>query len=220
MDNIDLMLLKEPAVNSRLTFRQLADKSGLSVSTVHKRVQMMVEQGIIRQFFAYPTPKALPQLWACVCGLSEAPALKDVVERIGKSPFTFRVALSSGNYVCVRAVLHDIAELNRYVSFVSREGELKNPVYGLLDQTRSPGIPGISLTNPDYRILVSLQDNCRKEIVDAADELGITAPTARRHPEKMEKAGAVSYGIKYDLTPFGGYPGKAEPLPEKRCGQG
>jgi DNA-binding Lrp family transcriptional regulator len=203
MDNVDFMLLKELMANSRVTFRQLADKSGLSVSTVHKRVQVMIELGIIKQFFAYPAPKAIPQVWACVCGISEAPALKDVVERIGKSPFTFRVVLSSGNYLCVRAVLHDIADLNRYVSFVTREGELKNPVYGLCDQTHLPCTSDISLTGLDYRILASLQENCRKEIVDVADELGVVASTVRRHLEKMEKAGAVNCGIKYDLTPSG-----------------
>ena len=201
MDVTDLKIIKELAANSRITFRELADRSGLSVSAAHKRAQVMVEQGIIKQFFAYPAPTVLPQVWACVCGISEAPALKDAAERIGKNPLTFRVMLSSGNYICVRAVLHDIAELNRYVSFVTREGELKTPVYGLLDQTCSPDRPDISLTSLDYRILASLQENSRKEIADVADELGVAAPTVRRHLDKLERAGAVNYGIKYDLTP-------------------
>jgi DNA-binding Lrp family transcriptional regulator len=149
MDDIDFKLIKELVANSRITFRKLADKSNISVSSVHKRVRGMVERGIIKQFIAYPTPKALPHIWICICGVSEAPMLEDAVERIGKSPTTFRVMIASGNYLCVRGVLHDMAEMNRYVSFVIREGRIKNPIYGILDPIHWREISMVSLKKMD-----------------------------------------------------------------------
>ena len=62
MDDVDFLLIKKLAANSRATFRLLADESGLSVSSVHKRVQALQEAEIIRRFTANPTPKAVPQV--------------------------------------------------------------------------------------------------------------------------------------------------------------
>ena len=47
MDEIDFFLLKKLVGNSRLTFRELADMTDLSVSAIHKRINKLVEAGII-----------------------------------------------------------------------------------------------------------------------------------------------------------------------------
>ncbi|HMK46973.1 MAG TPA: winged helix-turn-helix transcriptional regulator [Methanocella sp.] len=201
MDAVDFLLLKKLTANSRATFRELAVETGLSASSVHKRVRVMTDLGIIRRFTASPTPKAVPHVCVCVCGTSEAAVPEEAAERIGASPLTFRAMVASGNYLCVKGILRDISEMSRYVGFVIREGSMKNPIYGLMDPVYTG--PAAPLSRIDYRILASLQYDSRKDIADVAIELGISAQTARRRLGQMEKSGLVNYSINYDLTPSG-----------------
>lgn len=201
MDDVDFLLLKKLAANSRATFRELAGETGLSASSVHKRVQVLTELGVIRRFTALPSPKAVPQVYVCVCGISDTARPEEAAERIGASPSTFRVMVATGNYLCVKGILHDVSEMSRYVSFVIREGNLKNPIYGLMDPVYSGAT--LPLSKTDYQILASLQDNSRKDIADVAAELCISAQTARRRLGQMEKSGLINNSIHYDLTPSG-----------------
>jgi len=52
MDKVDVILCQLLMANSRLSYRELADKLNLSVTAVHKRIQSIMELGIIRKFTA------------------------------------------------------------------------------------------------------------------------------------------------------------------------
>jgi DNA-binding Lrp family transcriptional regulator len=54
--------------NSRTPYRALAEKLNLSVNAVHKRVQTLIDQGIIREFIARPGFAATGALIALVHG--------------------------------------------------------------------------------------------------------------------------------------------------------
>ncbi len=52
MDNIDVVLIQLLLANSRRSYGELAGQLGLSVNAVHKRIQALIEAGIIRKFTA------------------------------------------------------------------------------------------------------------------------------------------------------------------------
>lgn len=99
MDDIDFWLTKELASNSRATYRKLADKLDISVNSVHKRVRAIVSAGIIKQYTVCLTQKAIPQVWVCICGISETASVNDVVERLEKtlphSGYMWQAAITS-----------------------------------------------------------------------------------------------------------------------------
>lgn len=205
MDDIDLKLIQALAMNSKATYRELGDELGLSANSVLKRAQELADMGAIEQFTVALTPKALPQVWIRICGITEYAVTDEAMERLGKNPITYAVSAASGNFLYVTGILHDLSEMNRYVNFVKSEGKmanpiygiLENPAYGLLDRTQSREAPGTKLANMDYRILASLQDNCRKPIAEVARSLGVSARTARRHLERMEKNSLIYYSVKF-----------------------
>ncbi|HMK47627.1 MAG TPA: winged helix-turn-helix transcriptional regulator [Methanocella sp.] len=203
MDDTDFRLLKALVMNSRTTYRELADGEGLSVNAVHKRVQAMIDRGIVRQFTISLTGKALPQQWIKIGGASDAAIVGEAVERLGRSPLTARVIVAGGNYMYVRGVLHDVSELGEYVNFVIREGRLKTPVYGLLNHPPPRGSSDVSLTRTDFRILATLQDDARKPIAEVSRELCVTAKTIGRRVERMENNGLLYYLTRYDPAPAG-----------------
>lgn len=204
MDDVDFKLIKELRVNSRATYRELADELGLSVNSVHKRVQALIDLGIIKQFTVFLTSKALPQVVVRVCGRSDVASIDEAVIRLGNNPNTSRVVVSSGNSLHVVGFLSDISEINRYANFVIQEGQITDPTIRLIDSPQRQGESGASLTDTDYRIIASLQDNCRKQIVDVAAELGISAKTVRRRLNRMEENGLIHFGVKYDHASLGG----------------
>ncbi|HEY3272314.1 MAG TPA: winged helix-turn-helix transcriptional regulator [Methanocella sp.] len=204
MDDIDLRIIQELVANSRVTYRELAGKLGLSVNSVHKRVQHMTETGMIQQFTFHLTTRVVPQVWVRVCGASATKLMDETVEKLGKNPNTSMVAVSSNNTLHVVGVLRDFAEISRFVNFVVRTGEIAKPDVRLPNPRQLPGIAGVSLTDTDYKILAALQGNCRKQIVDVATELGLATKTVRRRLERMEKNELISYGIKFDHSLLGG----------------
>jgi len=204
MDDVDIRIIKELLSNSRMTYRELADRLDLSVNSAHRRVQNLIEQGIIKQFTLHLTPKVLPQVWVRVCGKSATTLMDATVDRLGANPSTSMVAVSSDNTLHIVGVVHDYPEINKYVNFAIRTGEIADPGICLPNSPYVTGTAEVSLTHTDYRILALLQENSRKQIVDLAAELGISAKTVRRHLEEMEKNGSVHYRINFDHALLGG----------------
>lgn len=204
MDDIDFKLIKALRVNSRATYRELADELGLSVNSAHKRVQTLIDLGVIKQFTVFLTPKALPQIVVRVCGRSDTSCIDTTVKKLGKNPYTSRVIVSSGNSLHVVGLLSVISDIHRYSDFVIREGQITDPTINLIDLPHFPDGSVVSLTDTDYRIVASLQSNCRKRIADVAVELDISAKTVRRRLKRMEDNGLIHYGVLYDHASLGG----------------
>lgn len=204
MDDVDLRIIQELVANSRVTYRELAGRLGLSVNSVHKRVQNLTEQGIIQQFTLHVTPRVLPHVWVRVCGVSSTRLMDETVARLGENPNTSMVAVSSNNSLHIVGVLRDASEIGDFVDFAVRTGEIADPDVRVPDLPPSWKASGAPLTDTDYRILASLQGNCRKQVVDVAAGLGLSAKTVRHRLERMEENGLIRYGIMFDHSLLGG----------------
>jgi len=203
VDEIDLALLQELSQNSRVPYRELADRMELSVTTVHKRIQALIDQGIIKKFIVYPSPKILPWVFVSVEGRSQADSLDDVIERLGRHPNTERIGPASGNFLFIWGILRDISEVGRYVDFVVKEARIVEPYVSLHDLSHLFGTGDDRLTNMDYRILSRLLDDSRKQVVDVAIELGVSVSTVRRRLERMEKNRLFVCSLQYDPASTG-----------------
>lgn len=85
----------------------------------------------------------------------------------------------------VGAYLHDISDLDSYVSFVKSEAELYDPTVAIL-----PSMPKMlskdHLLHPiDYQVISSLHKNSRKSLADIATELNLSAKTVRNRLDRM-----------------------------------
>ena len=60
MDEIDLFIIRKLLLeNSRLTYRELAESTNVSVNAIHKRIKSLVDNEIINAFIAQPSVIAL-----------------------------------------------------------------------------------------------------------------------------------------------------------------
>ncbi|HUL61854.1 MAG TPA: winged helix-turn-helix transcriptional regulator [Methanocella sp.] len=187
MDETDLQLVQVIVSNSRMPYRELADRLELSVTTVHKRIQALADRGFINKFTVYPSPKILPWMFVSVTGHSRVDSLDEAIGRVGRHPITERIAPASGDYLFVDGVVRDISEVSRYVDFVVREASIAEPYVSLHDHSYLFGPGNDRFTITDFKILSRLLDDSRKQAVDLSIELGVSVSTVRRRLDRMQK---------------------------------
>jgi DNA-binding Lrp family transcriptional regulator len=195
MDSTDIKLCLFLLSNSRTPYHELAGRLGLSINAVHKRIRGMVEVGIIRTFTARVSLVSLRATTVWVFGRSVADHPSEAHLRLRKNDSIYWVANSGGGYVYVGGYLRDISELDSFVSFVKREGEIEEPSVGILPLSASH--PRESLHPLDYQILASLRKDSRKSATDVASEVRASAKTVHRRLERMIENGLVDFSMEW-----------------------
>lgn len=200
MDETDLVLSKLLLQNSRLSYSELADILGLSVNAVHKRIQTLIGQGVIRAFTAKISISALKAIPLVVFGRSEAQSF-EAAEKFRKHGFTYWVGVAGGNYLYLGVYLRNITELESYVDFIRKEAKMPDPTVGIehyVSAFQSPLASREATLYPlDYQIIYALHKNARKLISEVAEELGVSARTVRRRLSRLIREGLIELSIEW-----------------------
>jgi len=142
---------------------------------------------------------------AQVDGVCDCQPVAETLGALGKSGFVFSVLTSAANLTSVMLLLRSINDLGPTVELV--RGTLKMPqprvtismkIFVGTEPLERVFTGNRELSRLDYRIVNSLHLNCRKPIVDLADEIDITPKTARSRLEAMEREGAIEYGFNWN----------------------
>ena len=213
MDDTDRKLLNLICANPRIHFRELAKRLGISRQAVNHRMQVLTKIGVIQGMIAGISIPYLDAVPVAVFGISRTASIEETLDRLGESEFTRRVVVAGGNYLYVVGFLRNISELDSYVEFVKRAGEMSEPTVGIycLDDGLSPdySVDGggkrkqsyKELSPLDLKIIASLKDNARRPVAEIADKVGASAKTVRRHLEHMISEGSLDFYVPWDLLP-------------------
>jgi DNA-binding Lrp family transcriptional regulator len=199
MDQTDLILSLLLLANSRTPYSGLAETLGLSVNAVHKRIQSMVADGIIRAFTAKVSLSALGVFPVLIYGRSEADSTYAIEDALGAHELVYWVAQAGGNYVYVGAYLRDIQELPGYVEFVKDAGKIPDPTVGLIQAEYSgKGKPLDELLQPlDWEIIHALSRDSRKAVSKVAEEVGYSSKTVRRRLSRLIDEGLIELSTEW-----------------------
>lgn len=202
MDKVDIVLVQLLLVNSRLSYSDLAEKLGLSVNAVHKRIQLLVEAGVIRKFTAKVNLLTTKAIVVFISGISQMGSLHNLPDKLKTQGSIYWLAVGGGNYLYIGAYLRSLTELEPLVTYIIKEAGIPEPTVGITDfplllPLVHPKASDLALHELDYQIIRSLKDNSRKAISDVADELGISAKTARRRLQRMIKNGLIELTIEW-----------------------
>ena len=203
MDRTDLILCQLLLLNSRRSYRELADALNLSVTAVHKRIQSLVELGVIRKFTAKIGFGALNAIHVIIFGASKITPLHDLKAKLAKQGSIYWLAIGGGNFLYIGAYLKSIAELEPLVNFCKETAGMLEPNVGITSFA-SPFINpeaykahDTALYDLDYQIIRSLKDNSRKATSEIAEELRVSAKTVRRRLSRMMTLGLVELSIEW-----------------------
>ena len=194
MDETNYFLLKKLLENSRVTYRELADMTDMSVSAIHKRIRSLIDDGFITAFIARPSYVALKSLLVVIYGTSKAKSMDEVSKELGQHESVHYIGISGGKYLQVSAFLRDISELQEYSSLVSRVAHISEPTIRIVNLAYLT-LPE-PLTSIDFKILKTLNRDARKPITDIADDVGISAKTVRKRLDRMVENNLATFTIE------------------------
>ena len=195
MDDVDLQIIKKLINNSRIPYRQLAEEIGLSVGSVHKRVQYLVDKGIIVRFTARPSFSYLKVIMLYIVGISKLKSIDEILDDLEEDPHALFLGESSGNYLYVVAVLNNISDMNNVTRKLSNICKIDDPLI-LINNFQYHKVYD-TLSKIDYQILKCLNRNSRKSVSEVADETGLSSKTVSRHINDMMKNNLVTFSIDY-----------------------
>lgn len=197
MDETDLRLSLMLMKNSRMPYRELADRVNLSVNAVHNRVQNLIDHGIIEEFTTNISTKALiGSTVVTIYGKSNFHNADELMKTLSEDDTTFMAILAGGNYLYINGLLPDISEMSDYVESIPVETSMKDPRV-LLPDLKIDYLKSFKFSKLDYKIIESLHKNSRKATSDVAQELNVSPKTIRRRINRMEKSEAIEYSIKW-----------------------
>jgi DNA-binding Lrp family transcriptional regulator len=132
MDQTDIAISNMLLVNSRLSYREMADKIGISANAVHKRIQSLEAQGIIRRYTTKLSLFGLRAFLVHIYGRSEAVHMERVRESVSRDDHTYWFCVASGNFVYVGAYLRSLNDLTPYTEMVKRECQMLSAMVGIV----------------------------------------------------------------------------------------
>jgi DNA-binding Lrp family transcriptional regulator len=174
MDEIDFRILKILSDNCRTPYEMIAKGVGLTGNAVRKRVEDMMDRGIIDRFFLCVSPAALGYNTIIAVFEHGEEAFDELskgenvmfvigsVNGVGAAVFLFRPEESWREGL--GAIFKKIGSARLVSAFVYEEA-----------------IQGTKAREIDRKIMRSMKDDVRKPVSDIADELKISTKTVRRH---------------------------------------
>lgn len=201
MDAIDISLSMILIANSRIPYKELAEKFEMSVNSIHKRVKSLVELGVIRKFISKLGFANFPGITNIIIfGNSNIKQKKQLINKLGENEYIYNVAQGSGNTFYIHAYLRNIRELDNLVLFVRKTGSLTNMIIGIDKRIPPIAIEQLNikpLTDLDYLITFALKNNSRKSISDIALEVGASTKTIRRRLDRLTENFLVQFQIDW-----------------------
>lgn len=195
MDEIDLQIIRIFLINSRIPYRELAEKIGLSVGAVHKRVQNLVDNNVIINFIAHPSYSFLNAIPVYIFGTSKLQSFEGILDKLEEDPYTIFLAISSGNYLYLITVLKNISDMANIAHNLSNICKINDPLI-LINNYQYQKVIG-TLSKIDYQIIKSLNRNSRKTVSEVADETGLSSKTVSKHINNMIMNNLITFTIEF-----------------------
>jgi DNA-binding Lrp family transcriptional regulator len=203
LDKTDLILCQLLLANSRMSYRELAEKLDLSITAIHNRIQSLIDAGIIRKFTTSLSIFAQNAIHVFIYGNSKTKSITSLKTKMENHGSIYWLAVAGGNFLYIAAYLKSLTEMEALVRFVKENAEILEPTVGLTGFPFPPLLKNVKIDSKnklcelDYKIIRSLKDDSRKPVSVVAEELGISTKTVRRRLSMMIKNFLIQFSIEW-----------------------
>jgi len=195
MDLLDKALFQELSNNCRISFTDLSKKYDVSVNTIKKRVEDMLEQGLIVSFDVQLKLSLYNASFALIILRLKRLFTDQEQDEIGHHRLVTSVSTGMQLDGQIVVIYRNNDELNEVIEYLRIKENVKElEVFQVLPPPSSsvslPVSKNInSLKKIDWQILHKLRWKGRMPIKDLAKELGRSAPTVRKRLDYMREQG-------------------------------
>lgn len=118
MDEIDRQILNILQDNFRISYKDLGKKIGMAASSVHNRVQKMLDNGIIKKEDTIINPMKVGFEAVALIGLSVEPLkMNEVAKKIASYDEVMLIATTTGDHdIIARVIARDEKHLWRFIN--------------------------------------------------------------------------------------------------------
>lgn len=225
MDKKDEKILVELIKNSRTPIKQIAKKVGLSREVTNYRINNLVKQKIIKEFYTEINETLLGfERFGCAVQLKgisekEEQEFMNKISKnkyityfgpiIGKWNFAFDIIVNSKENL--EKIIFEVFQgyknkIKQYIinSMPIEKGFFPAKIFGSVFEEKTRKITRTELSKMDLRILKILRNNSRAEYTELSKKLNLTGNAIRYRIKNMEDLGVIdSYTIAIDYNKLG-----------------
>ncbi len=196
LDEIDKALWQELYRNCRRSYQYLADMIGITPNAVRKRIEKLMETGVIVEWTLSLTPAMIDSYYTFIEVTTSDEVDHDrLFKQFYDRPEIYVILpLTSGNYA-LHAVYSGSEGLHELGSFIRQlDGVKESKVH----PTTTFNGNKIELSNLDLRVLKSLFTDPRMSISQIAEETGLTARRVRRIVDNLVESDAFIFDFTWN----------------------
>ncbi len=201
MDDKDLDILKLLLFDGRMSYESIAKKVKLTPYLVKKRVNNLVDLGVIQKFVTNLN-FLIFQKSVCytLAEVKQGVDQQELIERIGQLDEVGGGAISLQNKMQIIHTYSDDHDFKKNLEKLMQFEEIENTENFILLIPPNLDFKSERLTKTDWKIINSIKDNCRKTDVEIANELGISPKTVKRRLSYLRKNNIILFMIDLDTS--------------------
>jgi DNA-binding Lrp family transcriptional regulator len=194
LDTTDIVLIQMLLSNSRASETEIAGFLLKEPEEVRRRIQALIDDGIISGFITRLTPKCLRSVGVLIFGSAEITSLDDAIARVTRNDATSWVGVASGGRLYAGASLRRLSHLDSYMHFLREEIGMRDLVFGI--RTGPVAVKQEApIVDLDFRILHAMRKDPRKSAFEVAEEVGETTTGVEDHLKSMIENGWVEFSV-------------------------
>lgn len=201
MDDKDLDILKLLLFDGRMSHESIAKKVKLTPYLVKKRVNNLVDLGVIQKFVTNLN-FLIFQKSVCytLAEVKQGTDQQDLIERIGQLDEVGGGAISLQNKMQIIHTYSDDHDFKKNLEKLMQFEEIVNMENFILLIPPILDFKSERLTKTDWKIINSIKDNCRKTDIEIANELGISSKTVKRRLRYLRDNNIILFMIDLDTS--------------------
>ncbi|MHA1965492.1 MAG: winged helix-turn-helix transcriptional regulator [Candidatus Thorarchaeota archaeon] len=201
MDSVDRRILWELDSNCRISYEKLGQKLNLTANAVRKRLENLIEDGVIVRFMVLPHNALISADFISILVFTDGTENQsDLIQRIGNHPVIHHVSpiieTEGGAYHLFGqySSMEMLSELGQFLRGLETVTEVKQ--YPVL----FPKGDKIELTKMQLRVIACLIENPRMIISEIAQCSNLSARMASRVLKQLLDGRAVRFTVRWDVN--------------------
>lgn len=198
LDSLDKGILNDLGMNCRISYQKLADKYGLSATAVKKRVEKLVESGVIAQFIVeFNLAMIDGEFFLALISTDASVEENQFIESLGSNPMISEVgALAGGAYIVFGSYIGSkgLLDIGKYLRTLPSVEKVD--IHTLL----FPRGKKTDLKKLHLRVLSHLLSDPRLAATKIAKKTGLATRTVSRSIDEILESESIRLSIRWNLN--------------------